>query len=125
MRFLFIPVFALFCHFALAQQWVQVGNINRAIDHLYADTLNGSLYVGGSFRYFNGIETRGIFQLDSLGAVHTLGSGQDGCGPYNCYPVKVITRYKNEIYIGWVPTTIGGGVVVYPPESGLRKADIF
>ncbi|MCC7505281.1 MAG: T9SS type A sorting domain-containing protein [Saprospiraceae bacterium] len=101
------------------QEWVQVGNINNPIDHLYTDTLDNSLYVGGSFRFFNGTETRGIFRLDSAGQAHPLGSGQDGCGPYNCYPVKVITRYKDEIYIGWVPPTIGGGIVV----NGIARWD--
>ncbi|HLP95024.1 MAG TPA: T9SS type A sorting domain-containing protein [Saprospiraceae bacterium] len=104
---------------SVAQDWEQVGNINYAVDHLFADTVDGSLYVGGNFRFFNGIETRGIFRLDSSGNVHQLGTGQDGCGPFNCYPVKTINRYKDEIYIGWTPETINGGTIV----NGIARWD--
>ena len=102
-----------------AQNWQQVGDINYDIEHLFADSVDGSLYVGGSFRYFNGVETRGIFQLDSAGNIHPLGNAQDGCGPFNCYPVKTISRYKNEIYIGWTRETINGGTVV----NGIARWD--
>ena len=114
----FLVVFAL-PGSTSGQDWVQVGEFSNSVDCLFSDTISKDLYVGGPFRYYNGIEARGVFRLDSNGVVHTLGSGQDGCGPFNCNPIKTITRYNDEIYVGWVNYTIGGGIEV----NGVARWD--
>jgi len=102
-----------------AQNWAQAGIVNEGINYLYSDSINGNLYLGGPFRYVNGTSVNGICLLDCLGALHTLGSGQDNCGPFNCDPIKIITRYKDEHYVSWTNKTIGGGIEV----NGIARWD--
>jgi len=104
--------------FSYAQDWQQVGNINQPVDCQYVDTASGSLYVGGPFRYFNGISVNGLFSMRN-DSVFRLGSGQDFCATYNCTPIKSIIRYKDEHYVSWTNPTIGGGVQV----NGIARWD--
>lgn len=115
-----IPLGLLFAAPTMAQDWEQVGHINNwGVECLYADSVDGNLYVGGGFKYFWSVPANGIFRMDNTGATYTLGSGQDFCDNYSCTPVKTIFRYKDEHYVGWTNKTIGGGVVV----NGIARWD--
>jgi hypothetical protein len=91
-----------------AQEWQQIGNFNRAPTCLFNDTIDNILYVGGDFK-FNGTDTlNGISYFDGI-TFHPMQQGRSrDCGNVNCGYLSLITRYRNEIYIGAVGKELSG-----------------
>lgn len=89
-----------------AQNWVQLGNgTNDAVRVIYADTMDGLLYIGGNFKYIgNPFVSGDTFAVNGIakwtGVKYLqLGTGQDYCNNLNCgNPVLLIFRFQDEIY---------------------------
>lgn len=83
-----------------SQNWEPIGDTNQQnVRFLYSDSVDGMLYIGGSFRYINdSIDAKGIVKWDGE-TFYSLGNFPNSqCNNYNCDPVHSIIRFKDEIY---------------------------
>lgn len=84
----------------------------QSVYTFYHDSIENDLYIGGRFRYINGLDAKGIVKWDGQ-TFSTLGDFPNECNNYNCYEVYSIMRYKGQIYCtfingAWLPGEIRG-----------------
>jgi len=84
-----------------AQEWQTVTyfeNIpdNHRVLELFPDTISNKLYIGGSFKNINNIETRNITAFDGF-QFESISPEINTCWNLGCQGVYSITRYKGDI----------------------------
>lgn len=101
----------------LAQNWVQVGDINNMPTVMLNDTVSGLLYLTGNFR-FNGIDTVDGFCAYDGTAFTSFGRRSD-CATFGCTPAFLIAQYNDHLYFSGPSLSIIDGVDV----KGIGKWD--
>lgn len=80
-----------------AQNWQSVGNFNSYPTSIFADSLNGQLYVGGPFTQVNSESRWGVAKWNTA-SWDSLGLGIDNDSISTPGPVKCFLRDGNYIY---------------------------
>ncbi len=87
-------------------QWQPIqGQVSNKVYCFYTDTIDSVLYVGGMFKYINGIELNGIGYWDGS-AWNDMDKGQQDC-TLACSVILSITKYNGQIVAGGEFDSIG------------------
>lgn len=113
---------------ANSQAWQKLSSgLDYPPAKIYADTLNGEVYISGRFQYAGGNEVNGITRWNGTG-FESLGGGVDYC-IQSCPVVVGVTRFQEDIYCSPTGFSIGGfdpkglarwdGEAWFPVSTGL------
>ena len=108
MKSLITIIIALGAFASTAQQYWQPLREDQGPDYpvfsLYADNEEGILYMGGNFKYLKNSAGNNLLLLNGIAMWNgieygAMGVGQEWC--FNlCNPIRHITKYNHEIYVG-------------------------
>lgn len=118
--FIALFLFSIPLNSVQGQNWQMEGSASYPVTRILPDTVENTLYIGGGFKYFNSILVNGIAKWDGINVV-PFGSGRTkDCWSVNCFDLVLLSKYNNELYIGYVNDTISG-----TPAKGIARWNGF
>ncbi|MEM6966690.1 MAG: T9SS type A sorting domain-containing protein [Bacteroidota bacterium] len=109
-------IFSLMYSSSFSQNWESLGQgVNQPVFHLYPDSVDNLLYIGGQFKFADGITVNGVATWDGQ-SFTTVGSGVNNCSSEFCYQTLALTRYKDHIYCSPLSTLFGDSII-----NGIAK----